>query len=325
MQTTRYTPDPGSYTVGVDIGGTNTLYALVDTEGRILKRGSMPTRTGQTAEEFFHSLAQRIKGLTDGIDPSAVAGIGVGIPCANAYTGCVEAATDLPWPSPVPVARLLEDYTGLMTFISNDANAAAVGEMKYGVARGMRDFLMLTLGTGVGGGVVCDGNVLSGSRGFAGELGHISTPKALDRMCSCGRPGCLQTVASASGVVETARRMLLSSDLPSLLRDTDPSSLTAAMIGRAADGGDPLALKVFEFTGDVVGEACASYAAMTDPDAIVLFGGVARAARHFIPYMRRALEREALHLYRDRIEILVSSLPDADAAVLGAAALPLVR
>lgn len=314
------------YTIGVDVGGTNTQLALVDIAGRIVARDYLPTTGHSDVECYVRKLGSKIIALVDDNNARGhVKGIGIGAPCANAASGVIEGATNLPWPSPIPLVDLVEKATGIPTVISNDANAAAVGEMTYGSARGCRDFIMLTLGTGVGAGVICDGHLLSGTRGFAGELGHIFFHFAADRPCECGRNGCLQTVASAGGVVATARRLLADGSRPSTLRDLPDRELSAQAIGLAADAGDSLALEVFDYTGRCLGEACSTFAAFTDPDAIILFGGVARAARHMLPSMREALEKHALHIYRNRIKVSVSSLPDSDAAILGAASLPFIN
>lgn len=310
------------YVLGIDIGGTNTEYAIVSRRGDIVLRGSIPT----TGHDDFHDYIANLKdainemlakeGLTENIR-----GIGVGAPCANQYTGWIEAATDLPWPSPIPLAGLLEQAFSLPVAITNDANAAAAGEMTYGKARGLKNFIMITLGTGVGSGIVCDGHLLSGSQGFAGELGHVVVKEDSDRKCGCGRTGCLQTYCSAKGVKETARRMLAESDEPSALRDLTPEQLTPKAISECANKGDALAKKVYDFTGKVLGEACANFASFTDPDAFMLFGGVSKAGDLIARPMREALEANVLHLYRNRIEILFSSLPDAEAALLGASAM----
>ncbi len=314
------------YTIGVDVGGTNTQLALVDIAGRIVARDYLPTTGHPDAASYVKALGAKVTGLVEANGARGqVKGIGIGAPCANAASGVIEGATNLPWPSPIPLVDLVEKATGISTVISNDANAAAVGEMTYGSARGCRNFIMLTLGTGVGAGVICDGHLLSGSRGFAGELGHIFFHFAADRSCECGRNGCLQTVASAGGVVETARRMLAADVRPSALRDIPAPDLNARAIGEAADAGDRLAIEVFDFTGRCLGEACATFAAFTDPDAVILFGGVAKAARFMLPAMREAIEKHALHIYRNRIKVSVSSLPDSDAAILGAASLPFIN
>lgn len=302
------------------MGGTRTHIAAVGSEGEIAGRVQFGTCEAADASAFVAMIANAVAEL-DASTPAI--GIGIGAPCANASTGCIEAATDLPWPSPIPLASMVREATGLPTWVTNDANAAAIGEMMYGTARGLENFIMLTLGTGVGAGVVVDGHLLSGSRGFAGELGHVRFPFAANRECGCGRKGCLQTVASAGGVVRTALGMLADDCRDSSLREMDASTLTAKDVYDHAERGDALAREVFEFTGDCLGSACAEFAALADPDAIVLFGGVARALRFMERTMRRAFERDSLHLYRGRVKILESSLPDADAAILGAAALPL--
>lgn len=315
-------PEP-RYTVGVDMGGTGTAFAIVDSDGRIAGRGKVPTLGFDTPADFVTKLCEEIDRLmVETHLKDKVFAIGIGAPCANAVTGVIEAATDLPWPSPIPLARLVEEKSGLPVFISNDANAAAAGEMAYGAARGCNNFIMITLGTGVGAGVVCDGHLLSGSRGFAAELGHVTVSNDPTRPCGCGRNGCLQTYCSASGVVNTARRLLADPHEPSLLREIPEKDMTTLDIFNAAVKGDKIALRTFSETGRALGEAAANFAAFTDPDLIILFGGVANAGEFIIPAMREALNKKALHLYRDRIEILRSALPDADAALLGAASLP---
>ena len=307
------------------MGGTNTHIALVDPAGKIIDRRHLPTNGWPTAADFVAEAATLISDITNSNRHCKVAGIGIGAPCANADTGTIEGATNLPWPSPIPLAQMMRQATGLPVAIENDANAAAMGEMAYGAARGCRNFIMLTLGTGVGAGVICDGHLLAGSRGFAGELGHITFPFASDRKCACGRNGCLQTVASASGVVATALRMLESDGATSTLSSVDASELTAHDVYTHALAGDPLAASVFDFTGRCLGQACAEFAAFTDPEAIILFGGVAQAGDMLIGPMKKALEANVLHLYRQRIQIMLSALPESDAALLGAASLPLMR
>lgn len=311
------------YTVGVDLGGTNTVYAVVDKIGHILAQDSFPTAT-PSIEAWADRLATGISSMIAslGLDGDII-GVGIGAPCANAITGCIEAATDLPWPSPIPLANMMESRLGLPVTISNDANAAAIGEMAFGAAAGLKNFIVLTLGTGVGSGIVCDGHLLTGARGFAGELGHVSFPFASGRMCGCGREGCLQTVASAKGVVETARRMMVDSDIPSILREIPADRLTAKTICELANAGDILSLAVYRFTGECLGRAAAEFAAFSDPEAIILFGGVSKAGDLLLNPMREAFLENTLHLYRDRVRFMVSAMRDADAAILGAASLPL--
>ncbi|MDE6144596.1 MAG: ROK family protein [Muribaculaceae bacterium] len=311
------------FTIGVDLGGTNTAYALVDSVGHILEKGSIPTRT-KSVEEWADSLAENISLIIDKqkLD-GMVEGIGIGAPCANAITGCIEAATNLPWPSPIPLVNMMESRLGIRTVISNDANAAAIGEMTYGAAAGIMNFIVITLGTSVGGGIVCDGHLLSGTRGFAGELGHVTFPFAADRKCSCGRMGCLHTIASADGIRETTRRFLSESERPSILRDIPKGEMTPKKVEQAAKKGDRIAQEIYRFTGECLGKAAAEFAAISDPEAIFLFGGVAKAGELLLAPMREAFMESALFLYKDRVRFLPSKLDDADAAILGAASLPL--
>ena len=311
------------YSIGVDLGGTNTVYALVDTNGNILKSDSFPTAT-TSVEEWADRLAAGILEMVGNIKRENLSGIGIGAPCANAVTGCIEAATDLPWPSPIPLAVMIESRTGMKTVISNDANAAAIGEMAYGAARGMSNFIELTLGTGVGAGVVVDGHLLTGRSGFAGELGHVTFPFAADRECGCGRKGCLQTVASAKGVVKTALKMLEESDTESSLWELKDGELTAKAVSEAANNGDTLAKSVYDFTGRCLGAAAAEFAAFSDPEAVILFGGVSKAGDLLLSPMKEEFDRKALHLYSGKVKFMCSTLKDADAAILGAASLPIM-
>jgi len=310
------------YTVGIDLGGTNTACAIVDRSGKIVDSDSFPTASA-SIEQWADRLAGSVVKMAEACGISdQIIGIGVGAPCANATTGCIEAATDLPWPSPIPLAGLLESRFALPVTVTNDANAAAIGERTYGAAKDVDNFIVLTLGTGVGSGVVCDGHLLSGTRGFAGELGHVTFPFASGRLCGCGRYGCLQTVASGKGIVNTAVEMLRSSDRDSILRKVNPSALDPKIIEQAAMKGDPLACRVYEFTGECLGRAAAEFAAFTDPELIILYGGVAKAGELLLSPMRRAFDNAALHLYAGRVRFITSTLPEAEAALLGAASLP---
>lgn len=313
------------FTIGVDLGGTTTSFAIVDSVGHIIAKNKIDTPT-PTVEQWADQLAHGITQLIEDADLAGqIEGIGIGAPCANAATGCIEAATDLPWKSPIPLANMMEARLGLRTIITNDANAAAIGEMTYGSAAGLKNFIVLTLGTGVGAGIVCDGHLLSGTRGFAGELGHVTFPFASDRLCGCGRKGCLQTVASAKGVRETARRLLAASDRPSSLREIPEEKMNPKVIEEAALAGDHIANEVWRFTGECLGKAAAEFASMTDPEAIILFGGVSKAGDLLLKPMREAFRPAALHLYRDRVRFTLSGLNDADAAILGAASLPYLQ
>lgn len=309
------------YVIAVDMGGTNTEFAIVDRTGEILGRSSIPTCGHTDLDGYIDALHQGAMQLARelGVEWRILA-IGCGAPAANQASGCIQVATNLPWPAPVPLAAKLEEKFCMPATITNDANAAAAGEMLYGKARGLKNFIVITLGTGVGSGIVCDGHLLSGSRGFAGELGHVVVMRDSDRHCGCGRNGCLETFCSARGIVETARRMLATDGSPSTLRDIPANELSAKDISEAARRGDRIALRVYHYTGRVLGEACATFAAFTDPVAIVLFGGVAKAGNLIIEPMRAAMEPALLHLYQNRIEIMTSGLPDAEAALLGVSA-----
>lgn len=312
------------FTIGVDLGGTNTVYALVDDMGNIIDKESFPTLT-PNVDAWSDILSECILNMIRQHQLAGnVVGVGIGAPSANASSGCIEGATNLPWTPPIPLVKMMEERLSLPVFINNDANAAALGERAYGVAKGMDNFIVLTLGTGVGGGVVCNGHLLTGARGFATELGHIRFPFAEGRVCGCGREGCLETVASARGIVETAHRMMSESDIPSILRVVDDRYLTAKIISEAATAGDILAKTVYDFTGKCLGEAAAEFAAFTDPEAVILFGGVAKAGKLLTLPMAEAFDKNVLHLYRGRVKILISTLCDADAAIIGAASLPLL-
>ncbi|MCM1377328.1 MAG: ROK family protein [Clostridium sp.] len=311
------------YVIAVDMGGTNTVLAIVDRNGVIVGRRSIPT----VGDSDFMSYALRVKSQVDSLiallpDDSYIIGMGAGVPCANSRSGMIEAATNLPWPSPIPVAEVFSSLFKVPAFITNDANAAAAGEMLFGSMKDCDNFILLTLGTGVGAGVVCDGHLLSGSHGFAGELGHVIVQPTSKRICECGRPGCLQSFCSASGIVRSAIDFLGFTDSPSILRDIPADDLTSEFICNAARQGDMIAKNVFDFTGGMLGMACANFAAILDPDAIVLAGGVAHAGELLTKPAEVAFRNASLSLYHD-VKFLTTSLNDTDCALLGAAALAL--
>ena len=309
------------YTVGIDIGGTNTVFGVVDARANILSHDSIKTKDYPDIHTYVNTLAERLMVLIDaagGID--TIKGIGVGAPNGNYYTGQIEQAPNLPWKGIVPLAQLLKDRLGVPVVLTNDANAAALGEMTYGVARGMKNFIMVTLGTGLGSGFVVNGELVYGHDGFAGELGHVIVRPG-GRLCGCGRHGCLETYCSATGIVRTVHEVLSSSDEPSLLRNIAPEKVTSKDIYDAAEQGDKLALEIFRFTGTILGEAFANFIAFSSPEAIVLFGGLAKAGHYIIDPICEAMEANVMPIYKGKTRLLVSELKDSDAAVLGASAL----
>lgn len=311
------------YVLGIDIGGTNTVFGIVDARGTVIASGAIKTKKHPVFDDYLDELYDEATKLIKSNDAeSKIGGIGVGAPNANYYTGKIENAANLIWKGELSLAQGLADRFGIPVAVTNDANAAAIGEMTYGAARGMRDFIMITLGTGVGSGVVCNGQMVYGADGLAGELGHVIARRG-GRLCGCGRCGCLETYCSATGVVRTALEFLdASPSVPSLLRNIPGADLTSKDVYDAAIAGDQIARSVYEFTGRVLGESLADFAAFTSPEAFVLFGGLAKAGDLLFNPMREAFEKNALSFHRGgKVKILVSELKEADAAVLGASAL----
>jgi glucokinase len=311
------------YVVGIDMGGTNTVFGIVDARGTILYSNSLKTGKHADVNNYVGELAQGVKGLIEQAGGAAkIKGIGVGAPNGNYFSGCIESAANLPWKGRIPLAKLIsEKLYHIPVTLTNDANAAAIGEMTYGVARGMKDFIMITLGTGVGSGIVIGGNLVYGHDGFAGELGHVIVRRHNGRQCGCGRLGCLETYASATGVARTAREYLETSAEDSVLRSLDPASITSKDIYDAAVKNDKIAIDIFETTGRVLGEAFADFIAFSSPEAIVLFGGLAKAGRFISDPIRKAIDRNVLNVYAGKTKLLFSQLKESDAAVLGASAL----
>lgn len=309
------------HAAGVDIGGTNTVWGIVDACGNIVAQDSMKTRDFIQADVYADTLAERLRKMIDEtVGRSNICGIGVGAPNANFYTGTIEQAPNLPWKGCVPLADMLKQRLGLPVAMTNDANAAALGEMRYGVARGMRDFIMITLGTGVGSGIVINGQMVYGHDGFAGELGHVIVERN-GRLCGCGRRGCLETYCSATGIVRTAHEFLTESDEPSLLRRKPVDEITSKDIFDAAEEGDALTHRIFDYTGTILGRALADFIVFSSPEAIVLFGGLAKAGHYIMDPVRRAMDENTMSVFKGKTKLLLSELKDSDAAVLGAAAL----
>ena len=311
-----------TFVVGIDVGGQTSKIGVVDARGTVLAQTVIRTDTYDKVEPYIAELAEAVNKLikvsgTEG----KVRGIGVGAPNGNYYTGTIENAPNLLWGRErVEFSKLLsEAMGGLPVALTNDANAAAVGEMTYGAARGMKNFIMITLGTGVGSGIVINGEVVYGHDGFAGELGHTAAVRNNGRTCGCGKTGCLETYASATGVARTAREWLELTDEPSLLRGLD--SIASKDVYEAAKEGDKLALKIFEFTGKILGRSFADFVAFSSPEAIVLFGGLARAKEFLTEPIENALNENVLPLWKGKVKIVYSQLKESDAAILGASAL----
>lgn len=309
------------YVVGIDIGGTNTVFGIVDARGTIIASSSIKTAGHEKVEDYVDDVCKNLLPLiSEHGGTERIRGIGIGAPNGNYYTGTIEFAPNLPWKGILPLAAMFEERLGIPTALTNDANAAAVGEMTYGAARGMKDFIMITLGTGVGSGIVINGQVVYGHDGFAGELGHVISRRD-GRQCGCGRKGCLETYCSATGVARTAREFLASHTEPSLLREIPVENITSKDVYDAAVKGDKLAEDIFEFTGNILGEALADAIAFSSPEAIVLFGGLTKSGSYIMDPIKRSIDKNILSIYRDKTKILVSELKDSDAAVLGASAL----
>ena len=308
--------------VGIDVGGQTTKIGVVDSMGNVLAQTVIRTDTYTEVAPYIAELAEAVNKVIKEADKEGkIRGIGVGAPNGNYYTGTIENAPNLLWGRQrVEFAKLLsEAMNGLPVALTNDANAAAVGEMAYGAAKGMKNFIMITLGTGGGSGIVINGEVLYGHDGFAGELGHTCAVRNNGRTCNCGKTGCLETYASATGVARTAREWLELSDEPSVLRNLD--KIASKDVYDAAKEGDKLALKIFDFTGKILGRSFADFIAFSSPEAIVLFGGLARAKEFLTAPIVEAMNENVLPLWRNKVKIVFSQLKESDAAILGASAL----
>lgn len=306
------------YALGIDIGGTNTTFGLVDKRGNIIEKGHMAT-TGNTVSQYIEALKNAVQPVIDKAGARHIASVGVGAPNANYYTGEIANAANLPWKGVIPFAKLLSEALNLGVTITNDANAAALGEMMYGAAKGMRDFIVVTLGTGVGSGFVANGELIYGHDGFAGELGHVIAVRN-GRQCGCGRKGCVERYSSATGIVITANEWLAERTDDTVLRK-HTGKLTARDIHVAAESGDAFALEIFDYTGRILGETLADVVAITSPQAIIFFGGLAKAGKLILDPIGKHMEDNLLSIYKNKIAILPSDLPDTDAAILGASAL----
>ena len=310
------------YVIGIDMGGTNTAFGIVDARGTVIASNSIKTRKHSKIEDYIDELYTEISRLIEANDAQdKIQGIGIGAPNANYFTGVIEDGVNLPWPTPIPLAELVSNKFGIPTRITNDANAAAIGEMTYGVARGLKDFIMITLGTGVGSGIVINGQMVYGHDGFAGELGHVVMKRNNGRTCGCGRTGCLEAYCSATGVARTAREFLEIRTDESSLRELPIEDITSKDVFDAANAGDQLAKDVFEYTGKILGEAFCDFTVFSSPQAIVLFGGLAKSGELLMKPLRNAMEKNMMGIFKGKVKVLLSELKEADAAVLGASAL----
>jgi len=304
------------------MGGTNTVFGIVDARGNVVAKSAIKTGNHTDVNLYVDDIYAELSKLIEtagGIDK--IKGIGVGAPNGNYYTGNIEFAPNLPWKGVVPFAKLMSDKFGVPAALTNDANAAAVGEMTYGIARGMKNFIMITLGTGVGSGIIIDGKVVYGHDGFAGELGHVNVMRNNGRLCGCGKSGCLETYASATGVARSAREILETSTSHSLLRNIPVGNLTSKDVFDAAMEGDEVAKEIFNYTGKILGEAFADFVAFSAPEAIVLFGGLSKAGNLIMKPIKENMEKNLLPIWKGKVKVLFSELKEADAAILGASAL----
>ncbi|MBS6267539.1 MAG: ROK family protein [Tannerella sp.] len=310
------------YVVGIDIGGTNTVFGIVDARGTIIASGSIKTNKFNEVEDYVNELhTELLRLLEQNNATDKIMGIGVGAPNGNYFNGTIEFAPNLPWRGVIPLAQMLTDRFGIPVSLTNDANAAAIGEMTYGAARGLKDFIMITLGTGVGSGIVVNGQLVYGHDGFAGELGHVIVRPNNGRLCGCGRTGCLEAYTSATGVARTAREFLEVRNDPSSLRQIPIQDITSKDVYDAAITGDKLALEIFDYTGKILGEAFANFIAFSSPKAIILFGGLAKAGDLILKPIKEAMDRNTLNIYKGKVKVMFSELKESDAAVLGASAL----
>lgn len=310
------------YVLGIDIGGTNTVFGIVDARGAVIASSSIKTAKHPKVEDYVDELYNEITRLLEANDAAdKIQGIGVGAPNANYFTGIIEESANLIWHGKIPLAQMLQDKFGIPVAITNDANAAAIGEMTYGAARGLKDFIMITLGTGVGSGIVVNGQLVYGHDGFAGELGHLTVKRNNGRLCGCGRTGCLEAYCSATGVARTAREFLEIRTEPSLLRNLDIDEITSKDVYDAAMQGDKLAKEIFDYTGKILGEAMADMMLFSSPKAFILFGGLAKSGDLLLKPLKEALDKNLMFAFKGKPQVLLSELKEADAAVLGASAL----
>ncbi|WP_321279296.1 ROK family protein [Marinifilum fragile] len=306
--------------IGIDIGGTNTVYGCIDSKGNTIANGSIPTQIKENFEDYIEDLISAIKSSIENSNKEVtIVGVGIGAPNGSYRAGTIENAANLRWKGTLPIAKMVNEKLNVPVKVTNDANAAALGERIFGGAKNMSDFMVITLGTGLGSGIVVNGDLLYGYEGFAGEVGHIIIRPG-GRDCACGRKGCLETYVSATGVKRSVYKLLAKHLGDSTLRDVPFNNLNAKMVAEAANQGDSVALETFKYTGKMLGEALANVASVTAPEAIFLFGGLAKAGDLLFDPVKEAMDENMLFLYKDKVKLLPSQLGD-DAAILGAAAL----
>ncbi len=305
---------------GVDIGGTNTRIGLVDRNGEVHAEDRLSTPDYAFADDFVVALDQKLKEMIAGHDDLTLTGIGIGAPNANFNKGTIELAPNLRWKGIIPLVKLIERRTGLKTKITNDANAAALGEMIFGAAKGVKNFIILTLGTGLGSGIVIDGEVVYGHTGFAGELGHMTVAEG-GRVCGCGRRGCLETYASATGLVRTVLALLSDRRDESILRDLRSSEITSRRVAEAAAAGDVIAIEALDQTARMIALGIANSVIFSSPETIFLFGGLAQAGDAIFEPVRKYADELVQPIFRGTFSVMPSGLPEARAAILGASAL----
>lgn len=309
------------YVIGLDLGGTNSVFGIVDARGNIVATTAIKTQAYPDFDDYVKASVDALMPIIDTVGGiEKIKALGIGAPNGNYYNGTIEYAANLVWQGVVPIAKKFEEALGIPVIVTNDANAAAVGEFTYGVARGMKNFIMITLGTGVGSGIYINGQLVLGCDGLAGELGHLTVIPG-GRTCGCGRKGCLETYCSATGVARTAREYLDKRDTPSLLRDIKPEDITSFEVYKAAVAGDELAKEIFEVTGSMLGEACANFALFCSPEAFIFMGGLTKAGDLLMKPLQKAYDEHVLSVYKGKAKLMLSGLKDSETAVLGASAL----
>ena len=309
------------YVIGLDLGGTNSVFGIVDARGNIVATTAIKTQAYPDFDDYVNASVDALMPIIDTVGGiEKIKALGIGAPNGNYYNGTIEYAANLVWQGVVPIAKKFEEALGIPVIVTNDANAAAVGEFTYGVARGMKNFIMITLGTGVGSGIYINGQLVLGCDGLAGELGHLTVVPG-GRTCGCGRKGCLETYCSATGVARTAREYLDKRDTPSLLRDIKPEDITSFEVYKAAVAGDELAKEIFEVTGSMLGEACANFALFCSPEAFIFMGGLTKAGDLLMKPLQKAYDEHVLSVYKGKAKLMLSGLKDSETAVLGASAL----